>query len=74
MHFIETINSSKCNFTESIKYEKDPMRIRFNSYDYDDLPLNKILCLSDLNIIVKSVFQSKNKYHPPNECGYEECE
>ena len=38
---IETINSSKCNFTEPMKYEKDPIKIRFDSYD-DDLPLNKI--------------------------------
>ena len=32
----------KCNFTESIKYEKDPMKIRIDSYD-DNLPLNKVL-------------------------------
>ena len=32
----------KINFTESIKYEKDPMKIRLDSYD-DDLPPNKIL-------------------------------
>ena len=41
---IETINSSKCTFTESIKYEKDPIKIRFDSYDDDDddddLPLD----------------------------------
>ena len=30
---IETINSTKCNFTESIKCEKDPMKIRFDSFD-----------------------------------------
>ena len=34
---IETTNSSKCNFTESIKYERDPTRIRLDSYN-DDLP------------------------------------
>ena len=60
---IETINSRKCNFTESIKYEGDPTKIRLDSYD-DDLPLNKILWFSNLNIIVKSVFQIKDKYHP----------
>ena len=32
----------ECNSTESIKYEKDPMKIRIDSYD-DDLPLNKVL-------------------------------
>ena len=53
------------------------MKIRFDSYDdVDDLPLNKISCLSDLNIIVESVFQIKDKYHPQiriHECEYEEC-
>ena len=72
---VEAINSSKCYFTESNEYEKDPMKIRFDSYDDDDnddddddddndgLPLYKILCLSDLNIIVESVFHIKDKYH-----------
>ena len=76
-NFIETINTSKCNFTESIKYEEDPMKIRFDSYDDDDdLSLNKTLCLSDLNIIAESAFQIKDKYHPQiyiHECEYEEC-
>ena len=53
----------ECNSTESIKYEKDRMKIRFNSYD-DDLTLDKILWSSDLHIIVESVFQIKDKYHP----------
>ena len=47
----EVKNQNECNSTESIKYEKDPMKIRLDSYD-DDLPLNKILWFSDLNIIV----------------------
>ena len=57
---VEAINSTECNSTESIKYEKDPMKIRLDSYD-DDLPLDKILCFSDLNIIVEFVFQIKYK-------------
>ena len=50
------------------------MKIRLDSYDVD-LPLYKILWFSDLNIIVESVFQIKNKYHPQiyiNECECEE--
>ena len=70
---IETINSSKFNFTKSIKYEKDPMKIRLDSHD-DDLPLNKILWFSDLNIILESVFQIKGKYHPQIHIGECECE
>ena len=50
------------------------MKIRLDSYD--DLPLNKILCFSALNILCESVFQTKNEYYPQihiNECEYE-CE
>ena len=66
----------ECYSTESIKYEKPPMKIRFDSYD-DDLPLNKIIWFSDLNIILESVFQIKDKYHPQiyiHECECEEYE
>ena len=75
---VETINSSKCNLIASIKDEKNPMKIRFVSfYDNDDLPLDKVLCLSDLNIIVETDFQIKDKYHSQthiHECEYKEYE
>ena len=48
------------------------MKIRLDSYD--DLPLNKMLCFSVLNIPFESVLQTKNEYYPQihiNEC---ECE
>ena len=67
---IKAINSG-----ESTKYKKDFMKIRLDSYD-DDLPLNKILCFSELDIIAESVFQIKNEYYPQihiNQCKYE-CE
>ena len=47
-----TINSGKCN---SIEYGNDIMKIILNPYD--DVPLNKILHFSVLNILRKSVFQ-----------------
>ena len=50
------------------------MRIRFHSND--DLPLSKILSISVLSIVVKSVLQNENKYYPQiriHECDYE-CE
>ena len=59
----EVKNQVECNSTESVKYEKDPMKTRLDSYD-DDLPLNKILWFSDLYIIEESVFQIKDNYHP----------
>ena len=55
-YHIRTINASK-----SGEYDKDYMKIKFNSDD--DLPLNKILKLHMLTIIVRSVF----------ECLYEVC-
>ena len=56
-YHIQTINADK-----SGEYEKDYMRIRFNSDD--DLPLNKILKLRMLTIIVRSVFEEDGKYYP----------
>ena len=44
------------------KYEKDFLKIKFNSDD--NLPLNKTLKLLNLTIIVRSVFQEDNKYCP----------
>ena len=51
------------------------MKIRPDSND-DDIPLSKILSISVLSIVVKSVFQNENKYYPQthiHECKYE-CE
>ena len=73
---LEVTKQIECNSTESIKFEKDPLKIRLDSYD-DNLPLNKILWFSDLNIIVESVFQIKDQYHPEThiqECVSEEYE
>ena len=66
----------ECSSTKLIIYDKDPMKIRLDSYD-GDLPLNKILWFLDLNIIVESVFQIKDKYQPQihiHECECEEYE
>ena len=49
------------------------MKIRIDSY-HDDLPLDKTLWFSILDIIVESAFQIKNEYYPQihiNECEYE---
>ena len=51
------------------------MKIKFDSYD--DLPLNKILWFSVLDILCESVFQIENDYYPQihinaceNDCEY----
>ena len=66
-YHIQTINAGK-----SGEYDKDYMKIKFNSDD--DLPLNKILKLHMLKIIVRSVFKKDGKYYPQvflDECLYE---
>ena len=54
-------NIQKINAGKSGEYDKDCMKIKFNSDD--DLPLNKILKLRMLTIIVRSVFEEDGKYY-----------
>ena len=57
---------------EPVEYEKDFMKIEFNSDD--NLPLNKILKLHMLTVIVRSFFKEENKYYPQvslDECLYQ---
>ena len=56
-YHIQTINAEKYG-----EYEKDYMKIKFDSED--DLPLNKILRLHMLTIIVRSIFEEDGKYYP----------
>ena len=66
-YHIQTINLDK-----TAKYEKDYMRIKFNSDD--DFPLNKMLKHHMLTIIVRSVFEEDGKYYLQvvlNDCLYE---
>ena len=55
-----------------MKYEKDFMKIKFESND--DLPLGKILNIPVFIIIVRSVFEEDGKYYQQvllHECLYE---
>ena len=64
---IEKINNSK-----SGEYEKDYMKIRFDSDD--KLPLNKHLKFHSITIVIRSVFKDNSKYYPQNfldDCLYE---
>ena len=56
-HLIETINEDKQG-----EYEKDFLKIKFNSDD--NLHLNKMLKIHMLIIIVRSVFEKDDKYYP----------
>ena len=53
---IEEVSSSKCD------YEKDYMKIKFNSDD--GLPLNKPLRFHNMTIIIRSVFEEDGKLYP----------
>ena len=53
---IEAVNSGECD------YEKDYMKIKFNSDD--DLPLNKPLKFHMMTIIIRSVFEEDGKLYP----------
>ena len=66
-YHIQTINAGK-----SGKYDKDYVKIKFNSDD--NLTLNKILKLHMLTIIVRSVFEEDGKCYPHiflDKCLYE---
>ena len=53
---IKEINSDECD------YEKDYMKIKFNSDD--DLPLNKPLKLHLMTVTIRSVFEEDGKLYP----------
>ena len=53
---IEEVSSGECD------YEKDYMKIKFNSDD--NLPLNKPLKFHMMTIIIRSVFEEDGKLYP----------
>ena len=64
---IEKINNNK-----SGEYEKDYMKIKFDSDD--KLPLNKQLKFLSVTIAIRSVFEDDGKYYPQaflDDCLYE---
>ena len=69
---IETINGSETSKHSSAEYDKDFMKIKFNSDD--NLPLNKTLKLHNMTIIIRSVFEEDGKFYLQvflDECLYE---
>ena len=53
---IEAVSSGQCG------YEKDYMKIKFNSND--DLPLNKKLKFHNITVTIRSVFEEDGKLYP----------
>ena len=62
----------KKNNNKSGEYEKDYMKIKFNSDD--KLPLNKQLKFLSMTIVIRSIFEEDGKYYPQpflDDCLYE---
>ena len=62
----------KINNNKSGEYEKDYMKIKFNSDD--KLPLNKQLKFLSATIVIRSAFEEDAKYYPQaflDDCLYE---
>ena len=69
---IETINGGKTSKHSSAEYDKDFIKIRFNSDD--SLPLNKTLKPHNMTIVIRSVFEEHGKCYPEvylDECLHE---
>ena len=64
---IERINNNKLG-----EYDKDYMKIKFNSDD--DIPLNKQLNFPIITVTIRNIFEKDGKYYPLSfldECLYE---
>ena len=57
---VEHGSTEKVNDGKSGEYEKDFMKIKFNSDD--NLPLNKILKIHNMTIVIRSDFEEDGKY------------
>ena len=52
----------KINDSELGEYDKDYMKIKFNSDD--DIPLNKELYFPTITAIIRNIFEKDRKYYP----------
>ena len=52
----------KINDSELGEYEKDFMKIKFNSED--DIPLNKQLHFLTVTVFIRNIFENDGKYYP----------
>ena len=60
------------DYSQSITYDENHMKIKFNTDD--NIPLNKIIYFPTTTIIIRSVTQKNGKYYPQlflDDCLYE---
>ena len=55
--YIEKINNNKLE-----EYDKNYMKIKFNSDD--DIPLNNVLNFPTITVIIRNIFENDGKYYP----------
>ena len=60
--FDEIKDCIKKNNNNDGEYDKDFMKIKFNSDD--DIPLNKQLYFPNITIIIRNMFEKHSKYYP----------
>ena len=62
----------KVNNNKLGEYDRDYMKIKFNSDD--DIPLNKQLNFPTITVTIRNIFEKDGKYYPQvflDECLYE---
>ena len=59
----------KISDSELGEYDKDFMKIKFNSDN--DIPLNKQLYFLTVTVIIRNIFEKDGKYYP--QCFLDEC-
>ena len=60
------------DYGQPIKYDDNPMKIKFNTDD--NIPLNKITYFPTITIIIRSITKKDDKYYPQlflDDCLYE---
>ena len=60
------------NYSQPIKHDDNHMKIKFSTDD--NIPLNKIICLSTITITIRSTTKKVGKYYPQiflDDCLYE---
>ena len=60
------------DYNQTIKYDENYMKIKFNTED--NIPLNKIIYFPTITIIIRSITKKDDKYYPQlflDDCLYE---
>ena len=59
---LKEINKKIKYYSQPIQYDKNYMKIKFNTDD--NIPLNKIIYLPTITITIRSITKKDDKYYP----------